>query len=97
MMHKSCVFVHSDVCPVSEVPCGSFLNGVCVRVTLLLLVFGGSRGRNDGGIDDSAFLQNQTAIGQIPDYHGEELFMDAVLNQQIPELTDCVSVRNLIA
>ena len=30
-----------------------------VRDTVFLLVFGGRRGRNNGGIDDSAFLQNQ--------------------------------------
>ena len=43
------------------------------------------------------FFQNQSAVGQGLYDHSKELFMDMVLDQQIPEPSDGIAVRNLVA
>ena len=80
-----------------EVPRIALLRGMCVRITLFFLVFGGRRRRNNRGVYDRTFFQNQSSLGQCLYNQCKELFMDMVLNQQIPEPSDGIAVRNLVA
>ena len=61
---NTAVLVHTNMSLVAEMPCVSLFHLMCIRVTLLLFIFCGTRGRNDCGIYDRSFFQNHSTLHQ---------------------------------
>ena len=80
--------VHADVGLHAEVPLIPLTCLMHVRIALLVLVLGGRRGIDDGGIDNRA-LGDLDALGfQMPVDLPEELFPQMVFLEQMAELQD---------
>ncbi len=54
---NTAVLVHTNMSLIAEMPCVSLFHLMCIRVTLLLFIFCGTRGRNDCGIYDRSFFK----------------------------------------
>ena len=84
-VNKTAVPVYAGMRLVAEVLCVAHFRLVGIRIALLVLVFGGRRHRNDRGIHNRSFLENQAALHEHHNDLCEKLLLQAMLNQQIAE------------
>ena len=68
-----------------------------IRISLFLLVLSGRWSRNDGGIHNGTLLQNEATFHECCYHLSEQLFLQSVPDQQIPESAESIPVWNLIA
>ena len=80
----------------AEVPLVAFSGLVHFRITLASLVLGGTRGRNDGGIDNATFAQHQAIFLQVFVHLFEQYLAEAVLLQKMTKLEDRGFVRQSV-
>ncbi|MCY1543324.1 hypothetical protein D9M68_791370 [compost metagenome] len=64
-MHQSGRRIHADVGLHAEVPLVAFLGLMHVRIALAFAILGRGRRGDQRGIDDGAFLEQQTPAGQM--------------------------------
>ena len=96
-VYQSAVLVHADMCLISKVLSVSLFDLMGIRVSFLLLILGRRWGRNDGGIYNGALFQNEATLHECCYHLSEQLFLQSVPDQQIPESAESIPVRNLIA
>ena len=96
-MDDSAVLIHADMRLISEMPGVALLTGFAVGIALLFLVLRGGGGFNKGGIDNRSLFQDQLFFRQLLHDQREELLLNAVLDEDVPESPDCIPVRHLIA
>lgn len=77
----------------TEVPLIALARLAHLRIALLLLVLGGTRGANDTGINNGAAGNLQPVLLQILIDQVEQLVTQIVLLHQVAELADCGLVR----
>ena len=70
---------------------------MCIRILLLLTVFGRRWCGNDGGIHYRSLFQNEASFHKCGNHLREQLFLQSVLDQQIAKTAKGIAVRNLIA
>ncbi len=86
--------VDTDVRLHPEEPLVALLGRAHVRVALLLLVLGGTRGADDAGVNDSPKEDLQAIFLEILVHQVEELVAQVVLLHQVAELADGGLIRH---
>src|SRR5690606_19041594 len=89
--------VHTDVCLHAEVPLISLLCLMHFGVALLVLVLRRRWGIDDGGIDDRSRAQLHSLALQVCVDLGKDRLSEAMLFQQVPELTYRGFIRRRLA
>src|SRR5690606_16925727 len=88
--------IDADVHLHSEAPLIALLGLMHFRITLAGLVLGGTRCRNDGGIDNAAFTQHQAVFLKMLIHFFEQYLAKAMLLQKMAELKNGGFVRQTI-
>ena len=70
---------------------------MCIRILLLLTVFGRRWCGNDGGIHYRSLFQNEASVHKCGNHLREQLFLQSVLDQQIAKTAKGIAVWTLIA
>ena len=70
---------------------------MCIRILLLLTVFGRRWCGNDGGIHYRSLFQNEASFHKCGNHLREQLFLQSVLDQQIAKTAKGIAVWTLIA
>ena len=96
-MNNTAVFVHTNMSLVPEMPSIPLFGGMRIGIPLPFLVFGRGRGGNDGRIHNGSLFQNEPSVCQGFYNKSKKLFVDAMLDQEIAESSDGISIGNLIA
>lgn len=91
------VAVGADVCHHAEVPLVAFLGLAHFRVALLVLVLGGARRGDQGGIDDGAAADAKAVFLQVLLHQFEQARAQVARFQQMAELADGGFVRHRLA
>lgn len=73
-MHNACLSINANMRLHAEVPLVAFFGLMHFRITLTASIFGRRRRSNDGGVNNSAFLEDQALCGQ----QGVDGFEDAL-------------------
>ena len=70
---------------------------MCIRILLLLTIFGRRWCGNDGGIHYRSLFQNEASFHKCGNHLREQLFLQSVLDQQIAKTAKGIAVWTLIA
>lgn len=96
-VNQSAVLIRANMSLVAKVPCIAFLDLMCIRVSLFLLVLVGRRRRDNGRIYDRSLFQDNALFGERGYNLSKQLLLQSVFHQQIPKAAYGISVRHLIA
>jgi len=88
--------VDSDMHLHTEVPLVAFLGLVHFRIALAAVVLSGTRGRDDGGINNTAFTQHQAVLLQVLVHLFEQRLSQSVLLQEVAKIENGCFVRQTI-
>lgn len=87
-MNEPGLGIHADVSLHAEVPFIALLDLVHLRIALAIVVLGGARGGNDGGVDNRAGLEHQPLLSETGVDEGQYLRRQLALLQQVPKAQD---------
>jgi len=94
---NTAVLIYANVRLVAEMPSVTLLRLMSIRITLLFLILGRTGGRNDGGIHDRPFSQNQTTLCQQTYHLRKQLLLQIILHQKISKMPQRIAIWYLIA
>ncbi len=87
-MHQARVSIDANVRLHAEMPLVAFLALVPVGIALAGFIFGRGRRGNQGGVDNRAFAQKQTLLGQVGVDGVEDGFGELMLCEQMAKLQE---------
>ena len=96
-VNQPAVFIHADVSFIAEVPAVPLFHRVRFRVSFLFPVLCRGRRCDQGRVHYGSLLQQQASFLQQIYHLRKQLLLQPAAEQQIPEPTQCISVRHLIA
>ena len=82
---------------IAKVPCVALLDLMCIRIPLFLLVLGGRRRGNNGGIYDRSLFQDKALFSERGNNLCKQFLLQSILQKQVPKAANGISVRHLIA
>ena len=96
-VYQSAVLIHPNMGFIAKVPCVALLDLMCIRIPLFLLVLGGRRRGNNGGIYDRSLFQDKALFSERGNNLCKQFLLQSILHQQVPKAANGISVRHLIA
>ena len=94
---QSAVLINADMGLIAKVPGVALLGLMGIRIPLLLLVLGGRRCGNDGGIHDRALFQDEPPLREQGHDLRKQLLLQSAFRKQIPKTPNGIPIRYLIA
>ena len=94
---QSAVLIYADMRFIAKVPCVALLDLMCIRIPLFLLVLGGRRRGNNGGIYDRSLFQDKALFSERGNNLCKQFMLQSIINQQVTKAGNGLSGRHRIA